>query len=61
MPGTCKYCKKPLRAFSVNQDWKTRQYHKKCWKEMPCFISDAEREKLKREAMRNTDLSNLDI
>ena len=37
----CEYCNKPLVSFGYNRqngkahnDWKTRQYHKKCWKEL---------------------------
>jgi len=31
--GYCAYCGKKLRAFTVTEDWKTRKYHKTCWKE----------------------------
>ncbi len=37
----CLYCKKPLVKIglarhngALHKDWSTRQYHKKCWKEL---------------------------
>lgn len=28
----CLYCSKKIRPFSVHYDWKTRKYHKSCYK-----------------------------
>ena len=28
----CKHCNKAIR--SINNDWKSREYHKKCYKEI---------------------------
>ena len=28
----CRRCNKRLITFRVNKDWKTRPYHRKCWK-----------------------------
>jgi len=42
--GNCKYCNKPLRAFGKERkngkshdDWETREYHKKCFKQIGGF------------------------
>ena len=29
----CEHCGKSLKAFTKSTDWKTRRYHKKCYKE----------------------------
>lgn len=30
----CEYCKKPIKKFTVSNDWSNRKYHKKCYKTM---------------------------
>jgi hypothetical protein len=30
----CTHCGKTLKQFRVKQDWKEREMHKKCYKEM---------------------------
>ena len=27
----CKFCKKPLKKFTITKDWEKRKSHKKCY------------------------------
>lgn len=37
MSGTCEHCQKPLRKFTSTVDWRSRKYHKKCYKQKQAF------------------------
>ena len=30
----CRYCNKSIRKFRRRNDWKSRPYHLKCWKQV---------------------------
>ena len=32
--GYCQHCFTALKPFKITNDWKNRQYHKKCWKKL---------------------------
>jgi hypothetical protein len=39
----CKSKEKRLKTFTVTEDWETRRYHKKCWKDREMFVEYKQR------------------